>query len=202
MIKQLQEELTRKDQKIKEQKAKIKILQQKLRRNSNKMDNMNTLISDMKERQLLEPSVADQLDKHFHHLSKDIIINQFVNQDRSNKGHRHSDEVKKFALTVHFYSPRAYDYLRSIFTLPHPRCIKSWISTVNCGVGFFRDVFAHLQNLIADDPAVNGDSALIFDGMAIKKETPYNPTKVKLKDSLTWAKGLSMAMTTQLHPKP
>ena len=102
MIKQLQEELTRKDQKIKEQKAKIRILQQKLRRNSNKMDNMNTLISDMKERQLLEPSVADQLDKHFHHLSKDIIINQFVNQDRSNKGHRHSDEVKKVCVNGTF----------------------------------------------------------------------------------------------------
>ena len=44
--------------------------------------------------------------------------------------------------------------------------------------------------MIADDPAVNGDSALIFDGMAIKKETPYNPTEGQIEGFVDLGEGI------------
>ena len=82
-------------------------------------------------------------------------------------------EVKKFALTVHFYSPRAFQYLRTIFNLPDPRSIRHWTSSVDCEPGFFKDVFLHLNNMVSED-RVNAEVSLIFDGMSIKKEITNN----------------------------
>lgn len=44
------------------------------------------------------------------------------------KGEKYSEDVRKFALTLRFYSPRGYDYVRAKFdkSLPHPVTIKKW----------------------------------------------------------------------------
>ena len=85
------------------------------------------------------------------------------------------DEVKKFALTLslHFYSPRAYEYVRSMFCLPHPRSLLNWSSSVKCEPGLFEDVFSHSGNLVLDD-AKNAECPLIFDAMTIKKGVSFN----------------------------
>ena len=46
-------------------------------------------------------------------------MNQIHNQDRDPRGRRYIDEVKKFVLTLNFYSPRAHEYIRGVFSLPH-----------------------------------------------------------------------------------
>lgn len=40
------------------------------------------------------------------------------------------DELKKFALTLNFYSSKAYDYVRKSFnfSLPHPSTLRKWTS--------------------------------------------------------------------------
>ncbi|KAE9524265.1 hypothetical protein AGLY_015304, partial [Aphis glycines] len=49
----------------------------------------------------------------------------------------------KFALTLHFYSPSAYDYVRSIFSksLPHVSTLSKWYSTINGLPEFFSKSF-------------------------------------------------------------
>ena len=92
------------------------------------------------------------------------------------EGYRHNDEVKKFALTLHLYSLRAYEYVRSIFCLPHARSLLNWSSSVKCEPVFFEDVFLHLRNLVLDD-AKNAECSLIFDAMTIKKGVILNKSK-------------------------
>lgn len=52
-------------------------------------------------------------------------------------------ELKKFALTLHFYSPSAYDYVRNIFSkrLPHVSTLRKWYSTINGLPGFSSESF-------------------------------------------------------------
>ena len=71
----------------------------------------NNLLQDLKSKELLKGSQCDNLRSSFSGLSADVIINHFNNQLREAKGYRHNDEVKKFALTLHFHSPRAFDTL-------------------------------------------------------------------------------------------
>ena len=131
------------------------------------------VIEDLKSQGLMNNDQCQVLKDSFSGLSYDIIANHFKNKDKAAQGQRHSDEVKRFALTVHFYSPRAYEYLRPIFSLPHPRSLSEWTSSVKCEAGFFKDVFEHIKGLVDVDP-INADCALICDGMAIKNNIVYN----------------------------
>jgi len=42
------------------------------------------------------------------HFLNDMINNENVEP----KGRRYHDDVKKFAITLYFYSPKAYNYVR------------------------------------------------------------------------------------------
>ena len=83
---------------------------------------------------------------------------------------RYNEHTKQFALTLHYYSPRAYDFVRQVLLLPHPSCIRSWAASVDCEPGFLCDVISFLGNA-AQNNAVLSDVVLIVDAMAIRKGT-------------------------------
>jgi len=116
---------------------------------------------------------ADLLEQHFSGISWEIFKSELINKDRLAHEHRFSDEIKKFALTLHFYSPHAYNFVRSILSLPCPSSLAHWTWSVNCEPGFFLDVFTFLQERAKDDLSYR-DCALIFDGMYIKAGVVYN----------------------------
>ena len=166
------------NEKLIEHKKKIRVLQQKqkVRRKERRISDINNLLQDLKSKELLKGSQCDNLRSSFAGLSADVIINHFNNQLREAKGYRHNDEVKKFALTLHFYSPRAYEYVRSIFCLPRARSLLNWSSSVKCEPVFFENVFLHVRNLVLDG-AKNAECSLIFDAMTIKKGVIFNKSK-------------------------
>ncbi len=55
--------------------------------------------------------------------------------------------LKSFALTLQFYSAKAYNYVRETFDLglPHPSTIRRWYSSNGGDPGFSEDVLASLQ---------------------------------------------------------
>ena len=120
--------------------------------------------------------MSEVLEQLFSGLSSEIIKNHYLNQGKESKGFRHNEEVKKFAVSLHYFSPAAYDYVRSIFCLPHPRSISNWTSSVKSSPGIFIDVFNHLQLLIEKHPQYR-DCALLCDAMSIKASTVFKKGK-------------------------
>lgn len=59
----------------------------------------------------------------------------------------YSQEFRSFALTLHFTSAKAYDFVRKIFktSLPHPRTLKHWYLRVNGDPGFTKEAFVALK---------------------------------------------------------
>lgn len=169
----LRAEIAKKEIVIFEQKKKIKLLQQQVRRKNTSITNLRSAVDTLKEKELLDPKIADNLMETFPGLDGHLIVSHLQNKDRDNRGNRYSKEVKCFSLTVYFYSPRAYEYLKTIFNLPDPRSLRVWTSSVSCEPGFFEDVFLHLKMMVSEDP-INAECALIFDGMAIKKGVAYS----------------------------
>ena len=96
-----------------------------------------------------------------------------MNQDRNPNGFRHNEEVKKFAVSLHYFSTAAYEYVRSVFALPSVRSISNWTSPVNCEPGFFIDVFNQIQPKMDDNPEYQ-DCALLCDAIAIKSSTIFS----------------------------
>ena len=89
-------------------------------------------------------------------------------------GRRYTDEVKEFALTLYFYSPKACKYVRSIIPLPNPSLIRKWSTSIKCDPRFIEEAFASLSNQIDTSP-INKDCCLVIDAMAIRKQILWNP---------------------------
>jgi hypothetical protein len=75
---------------------------------------------------------------------------------------------RAFAMTLHFYLPKACDYVRSAFenALPNPRTIGAWYSKIGGKPGFTSEVFAALQ-IRVKEVSEQGKKVLMFDEMAI-----------------------------------
>lgn len=80
------------------------------------------------------------------------------------------DSLKKFALTMHFYSPSAYQYLRKCLnmSLPHVNTIRKWRNSVDGSPGFTPEAFLALEKRVSLSryPIY---ASVTFDEMSIKK---------------------------------
>ena len=94
--------------------------------------------------------------------------NELNDANRVAKGCRYSDEVKQFILTLHYYSPRAYKYCRSILRLPRASSLRNWLLSVDSQPGFLRTVLDMVSK------QGKRDFSLVLDSMAIRKRSHFN----------------------------
>lgn len=89
-----------------------------------------------------------------------------------------SSELRKFATTLHFYSPKAYSYVRRVFnnTLPHPRTIIRWYESVNGEPGINKEALGILEDKSAEMEHAGKRllGCLIMDEMAIRQQVVWN----------------------------
>ncbi|XP_025832074.1 uncharacterized protein LOC108744330 isoform X3 [Agrilus planipennis] len=111
-----------------EKKKKIKILQQRNRRLIRRINKLNTFIGKQlkpltNEIKFGSYEITNML-KQITPTGR-VIIEEMMKTKKS-KGY--SAELKNFALTLNFYSPRSYLYVKKIFPtmLPHPRTLLKW----------------------------------------------------------------------------
>ena len=77
----------------------------------------------------------------------DLLRRAISKQGRKSLPSTYSPELRSFALTLHFYSPHAYRYIRKAFNtcLPHPRTVERWYSSIDGQPGFTESVFQALR---------------------------------------------------------
>lgn len=103
---------------------------------------------------------------------------QFGRRDK-----KYSAIVRIFCFTLHFYSAKAYEYVRSFFNLnlPHIRTIRNWYSAINGSPGFTECAFDVLKQK-ADETKEKGESlnvCLIHDDMAIRQHSQWSSSEEK-----------------------
>jgi len=97
-------------------KSKVKILQQKVRRLKTKIKTLNDVLEELKKKGLIENDPCDLIENEFEGIQLEILKNELTNKKRKPTGCRYSDDIKKFALTLHYYSPKAYKFCRLVST--------------------------------------------------------------------------------------
>ena len=85
-------------------------------------------------------------------------------------------ETKQFAMTLYYYSPKAYEFVCNIFFLPHSSTIRSWATSVDCEPGFFSDVTRLIGKVAKTKPHML-DVVLIVNAMELHKGTWWNQKK-------------------------
>lgn len=90
-------------------------------------------------------------------------------------------ELRSFALTLNFYSAKAYSYVRKTFynALPHPRTIQKWYESVDCSPGFSKEALVALQNKVKEAKQIGRHvvCSLMLDEMAIRKKIEWTGHK-------------------------
>ena len=130
---------------------KVKSLSFKVWKQGKKIESLKTLLSELKAKQLLQIEPATIIEQCFDDKIIDIIQNEYKNHPRHEKGRRYSNEVKHFALTLHYYSPQAYEFCRDKLKLPHPSSLKHWLSNIHCEPGLLADVIESASKSVIKD---------------------------------------------------
>ena len=87
--------------------------------------------------------------------------------------HRYSEITKQFAMTLHYYSPKAYEFVRKILKPPYSSSIKHWAALVDCEPGYLTNVIQAIGKL-AERKVWMKDVVLIVNAMSIHKMTMYD----------------------------
>ena len=122
---------------------KIKLLNQARRRLRKKNSELENVINTLKESCSSGGEKAEVLKKCAGGITN--ILKRKMAGGNNKKAYTH--ELRAFALTLHYYSPKAYNFVRKSFDtcLPQPRTIEKWHQRVLGKHGFTHDDFELLE---------------------------------------------------------
>lgn len=90
---------------------------------------------------------------------------------------KYPETVRHFCLSLHYYSPRAYEHVRKEFNnhLPHPHTIKSWYANADFKgeAGLQKECLSKLKQICQDYENTNNCKlmcSLVFDEISIRKQ--------------------------------
>lgn len=150
-------------------------LRNKLYRNKKKITKMSDLLQELLQKKLISEETHDALQASC--TSSQDELSDFLTGNKSNS-RTFPPAVRRFALNLNFYSPKAYAYVRGVFKnrLPHQRTIRKWLQNTNFQPGFTSESFSALQKAV-DEARSKGQKLicnLIFDEIAIRERVEWD----------------------------
>lgn len=108
---------------------------------------------------------------------QEIIKRKLKKQSKA----KYSPALRSFALTLNFYSAKAYEYVRSSFgnILPHPKTISQWYRTVDGKPGFTSEALKAIRLKVESGERVIVN--LVLDEMSMD---------INILDLLIWGQSL------------
>lgn len=118
---------------------------------------------------------------------------------------KYSANLRLFCLTVHFYSRKAYEYIRLFFNLnlPHIRTIRKWYSVIDGSPGFPECAFSALKQK-ADDSKAKGENILVgllHDDMHIRRNSQWISGEEKFSGHINAGKPMDYEKCSPLAKK-
>lgn len=106
-----------------------------------------------------------------------------VMKGKSAKWLKYPLELKSFALTLPFYSAKAYEFVWRTFNeaLPHQSNIRRWYSTIPADPGFTQASFQAIRIKVEEAAQVGTQvvCSLMLDEMSIKKHVSWDGTRFR-----------------------
>ncbi|GBN27794.1 hypothetical protein AVEN_158652-1, partial [Araneus ventricosus] len=87
----------------------------------------------------------------------------------------YEEEIKSFALTLNFFSNKAYEFVREALSLnlPHPSTLRRWFQSVDGDPGFSNVAFEALK-VKANAAESKVICSLIIDEMSIRRQIEFD----------------------------
>ena len=154
--------------------------QQRTRRLKKKVVHLSAVVDDLREKSLISSDCAEILEKTFSGVPLEVMQRLLCKKQQKAGKQQYSQEIRSFAMTLHFYSAKAYDYVRETFDLclPAPSTMRTWFAGVNGDPGFSQHAMQSLK-----DKTRNGEQVLVslmLDEMAIRKKIEWDAKGQKM----------------------
>ncbi|KAE9543415.1 hypothetical protein AGLY_002215 [Aphis glycines] len=113
------------------------------------------------------------------------------------KKQSYTKEIKQFSVTLQYYSPKAYNYVRKTFgkLLPHPRTLRRWYMVVDGNPGFIKKSFEAITNEAKNRQLYCN---LAIDEMCIRRYVEMESRK-RYMAILIWVQNTHMKMTINYY---
>ena len=158
-------------------KKKLKVSLNKRYRLKKKVSSLNAIITSLRDSHLVSNECADLLEKSISGAPLDLM-KRITYQNSGRKPGSYSPELRSFAMTLKFYSAKAYRYVRKSFNLglPHPSVIRGWYSAIDAEPGFTAPAFSALAAKVLAAKRDGNEilCSLSIDEMAIKKHIEWD----------------------------
>ena len=97
-------------------KRQLRALKEKVQRRTNRINNIKDLLKSMQEKDLIGRNEHKYLHRNFGGITEEVFENKLKNISAiSEHGRQYTTEIKHFAMTLHYYSPKAYEFVHKIF---------------------------------------------------------------------------------------
>ena len=158
-------------------KKKLQATRMKNLRLRKKVKTLETVVKELKRRDLVSDECAEILEATYSGVPNEIMKRLMIQKRKKNPG-AYPNELRSFALTLKYYSSKAYRFVRKSFNLglPAPSVIRSWYSKIEGDPGFTKATFSALSAKVAASKQ-SGESilcSLMLDEMSIKKYFEWN----------------------------
>ena len=162
------------NEKLQTYKKQVKALKQQVQRKNKKIKDMEELLKLLKKEKLLLDDQCSLLEHNFSCVTEQLFQNEMRNATNTSYDHHYTDEIKQFAVTLHYYSPKAYEYVQKILALPHTSSIRAWAASVDYNPGYLMNVIRCLGSQVQEKPWMS-EVVLIVDTTALHKGVTWDP---------------------------
>lgn len=153
-----------------------------LRRNLKQPESLETVVKELKKRNLVSDECAEILENTYSVVPKEMMKRIVLQKKKKNPG-AYLPELRCFALTLKYYSSKAYRFVCKSFNLglPAPSVIQSWYSKIEGEPGFTKATFSALAAKVSAAQTTGGrvTCSLMLDEMSIKKHFEWNGKEFK-----------------------
>ena len=99
-------------------KKKLKLSQQRNRHLAKKVTSLQDIVKQLSQHNLISSNCEEMLSQTFSGVP--LAMLKKMSTKKSGKALQYSPEIKSFALTLQFYSAKAYEFVRQTLILPFP----------------------------------------------------------------------------------
>lgn len=139
---------------------------------------LQTVVKHLQTRNLLISQEIDTL-KHLDQGSTKKLVQQTKKENKKKLPINRTYKValQQFALSLHFYLPKAYIYVHYKFynSLPHPKIISRWYESVHGELEIITEALEAIKQVQIPYRIVG---TLVFDVMAIRQHIDYYKGKI------------------------
>lgn len=166
------------EQKLKEKEKIIKMQKRKLNQLQKKVSSFRDVINQL--RKSVKVQVSEACLRSLESIDDSGIqefLQRVMNNSQSNSISKmqYPPALRSFALTLFYYSPKAYNYVRDKMNsaLPAPSTLRSWYNSIDGEAGFTTESFEALSRKVEEAKTKNQKvlCSLMIDEIGIKKGT-------------------------------